>query len=242
MSLLPSVLSLLSVVCSLPPISLLPSLSPTSSLSYSFFQFSISPIPSFPYPLSLLYPLSISYQLSALSSLFHFSLLSRLPLLSPIPSFSSPFLPSLLSPIHYLSYILSQFSLFSSLSLLQYLCLSSTPLPSIIRYPLILSLDTLTSVSLLHSPSSLLSHIPTFPSPISAIFYFSSPSSQFCLLSLIYLLSIPSSSFFFLFSHSLSPLPDLSPSSGGRVSGGGGRVIREGGEREGKWGGREVGG
>ena len=58
-SLLPSVLSLLSVFCSFLPISPLPSPSPISSLSYSVSQFFISPIPSFPYPLSLILSLSI---------------------------------------------------------------------------------------------------------------------------------------------------------------------------------------
>ena len=82
---------------------LISSFSPFSLLPFSLLFLSIS---------SPLCPFSpISFLLSPPYFTSPFSLLS---LLSPIPSLSSPFLPSLLYPIHYLSYILSQFSLFSS--------------------------------------------------------------------------------------------------------------------------------
>ena len=166
-SLLPSVLSLLSVFCSLLPISLLPSL-------------------------------------------------SLLSLLSPIPYLSSPFLPSLLSPIHYLSYILSQFSLFS--------CFISAPISvslfysSPLHYPLSSHPFSRYSHVCLPSPFSLLSHLPSFPSPISPPF---SIFPLHLLHSLLFLLS-PSTLL-----HSLSPPCSFSSQVGWRVS-------WEGGEWEGK--------
>ena len=167
----------------------------------------------------------LSYQFSALSSLFHFSLLSLLFLLSPIPSLSSLFIPSLLSPIHYLSYILSQFSLLSSFI--------SAPISvslfysSSLLYPLILSLDTLTSVPPLHSPSSLFSLISLLFLPLSLrhFLFFLSIFSILCPLPDL----SPLHSLLFLLSptllHSLSP--PCSFSSRGL---------------EGKWGGRKAGG
>ena len=127
----------------------------------------------------------LSYQFSALSSLFFFSHLYLLSLLSPIPSLSSPFLPSLS--------IISHISSLNSLSSLPLSLFSPYPsLPSTILYPLILSLDTLTSVSPHHSPSFL-----------------------FYLISLLFLpLSLPFSIFPLHLLNSLSPFPALFPLRG----------------------------
>ena len=196
------------------PISLFSFLSPPSFLSLLFLSIS-SPLCPFS-PISFL--LSPPYFTSPFSLSYSVSLLF---LLSDL-HFSHPFFP--LSIISLISSLNSLSSL--PLSLLQYLCLSSTPFPSIIRYPLILSLDTLTSVSPLHCPSSLFSLISLLFLPLSLrhFLFFLSIFSILCLLPDL----SPLHSLNFLLSPTLLH-PCLLPAFSSRGL-------------EGKWGGRKAGG